>query len=169
LAVFSTFFIYTTSISHKAHQKRLLFTVCLPFILQFYYILRNKLVLLNWWCVFAESGSHDEGIHIPRQRMSNVSANNLARSLPVTVPIFPPSQAGPNNFDGDEQSRVQISSQYLTKTLLLQFVAGLSAESSGHRRFNQSTGQKCARGAQRVRRFASAPLQCPTVIPLSPF
>jgi hypothetical protein len=35
-----------------------------------------------------------------------MAANNLARSLPVTVPIFQQSQTGPNNFDGDEQARV---------------------------------------------------------------
>jgi hypothetical protein len=34
--------------------------------------------------MFVESGSHDEGIHIPRHR----SAAQLAKSLPVNVPAF---------------------------------------------------------------------------------
>lgn len=99
--------------------------------------------------------------------MSNVAANNLARSLPVTVPIFPQSQAGSNNFDGEEQARVKINSNYLYFNLCWILIIGLAAESSGHRRLDQSTGQKCSRGAQRVRRLASTPLQYPTVIPLS--
>ncbi|XP_059482227.1 uncharacterized protein LOC132200627 [Neocloeon triangulifer] len=52
-----------------------------------------------------ESGSHDEGIHIPRQRIHTVAAGNLARSLPVTVPIYQQHIAGQNNYDDEENPR----------------------------------------------------------------
>ncbi|XP_069680400.1 uncharacterized protein PRAS40 [Periplaneta americana] len=43
-----------------------------------------------------DSGSHDEGIHIPKGRGLHF---NLAKSLPVNVPAFLP----PNKRDGDER------------------------------------------------------------------
>ena len=38
-------------------------------------------------CYFPDSGSHDEGIHIPKGRGIH---SNLAKSLPVNVPAFLP-------------------------------------------------------------------------------
>lgn len=41
----------------------------------------------------SDSGSHDEGIHIPRQRVTP----QVAKSVPMNVPMY-----APNNRDGDE-------------------------------------------------------------------
>lgn len=60
----------------------------------------------NWWHVFVHSfpgsGSHDEGIHIPKARGIY---SNLAKSLPVNVPAFLPL----NKRDGDEREDERVS------------------------------------------------------------
>ncbi|XP_049836137.1 uncharacterized protein LOC126281324 [Schistocerca gregaria] len=45
-----------------------------------------------------ESGSHDEGIHIPRGRSSS---SHLAKSLPVNVPAYVPTQRHSGEFEED--------------------------------------------------------------------
>ncbi|XP_065344588.1 uncharacterized protein PRAS40 isoform X1 [Cloeon dipterum] len=65
----------------------------------------------------AESGSHDEGIHIPRHRFHTVAANNLARSLPVTVPVFPQQNIATLNFDDEDMKDTPLDPQAIAASI----------------------------------------------------
>ena len=52
------------------------------------------------FCCFSDSGSHDEGIHIPKGRGMH---NNLAKSLPVNVPAFLPQDKKLSDERNDER------------------------------------------------------------------
>jgi len=51
-------------------------------------------------CCFPDSGSHDEGIHIPKGRGMH---SNLAKSLPVNVPAFLPQDKKLSDERNDER------------------------------------------------------------------
>lgn len=49
--------------------------------------------------ILAESGSHDEGINISRVQSG---VTNLAKSLPVSVPVFPGAHNHENDVEEDD-------------------------------------------------------------------
>lgn len=59
----------------------------------------KMLIFVN--CFVTESGSHDEGIHIPR---SKVSHNHVAKSLPVNVPTYIPVNRRGMDIDDERVS-----------------------------------------------------------------
>jgi hypothetical protein len=81
-----------------------LFKINLVFLVFFYYI--GFLVYS-----FPDSGSHDEGIHIPKGRGMHSS---LAKSLPVNVPVFLP----PHKRGSDESEDERVSALLVLKLVL---------------------------------------------------